>query len=147
MRLPREKEDTMATLTQSELLAGLKAQGAALGLRVRDDGAGLSGDMEAIRAKWFLGSRKVAYRMLCRLADAEHTVHFREAVIEKSWGMPPPTFTMEITRVSGWKRSGARIDRSVGGGGTLDSGRVREALEQTVTGAGWRFHLGGGRMP
>lgn len=128
-----------AVLTQSELLADLKAQAAALGLRVRDEG----GD----RAKWFLGSRKVAYRMSCRLAEAERAVHFREAISEKTWGMPPPTFTVEKTVVKGWKLSGERTDRALGGGGTLDYGRVREALQQTVTGAGWQFHLEGGRMP
>jgi hypothetical protein len=74
-----------AVLTQSELLADLKAQAAALGLRVRDEGGDrLSGEMEAIRAKWFIGSRKVAYRMSCRLAEAERAVHFREAISEKT---------------------------------------------------------------
>lgn len=137
-----------AVLTQSELLADLKAQTAALGLRVRDEGGDrLSGEMEAIRAEWFLGSRKVAYRMSCRLAEAERAVHFREAISEKTWGMPPPTFTVEKTVVKGWKLSGERTDRALGGGGTLDYGRVREALQQTVTGAGWQFHLEGGRMP
>jgi hypothetical protein len=137
-----------AVLTQSELLADLKAQAAALGLRVCDEGGDrLSGEMEAIRVKWFLGSRKVAYRMSCRLAEAERAVHFREATSEKTWGMPPPTFTVEKTMVKGWKLSGERTDRAPGGGGTLDYGRVREALQQTVTGAGWQFHLEGGRMP
>jgi hypothetical protein len=83
-----------AVFTQSALLAGLKAQAATLGLAVRDEGSdGLTGEMESIRAKWFLGGRKVSYRMSCRLAEAEHSVRFREAVVEKTWGMPPPTFS------------------------------------------------------
>ena len=135
-------------LSQSELLAALKKEAAALGLAVRDEGSdGLAGEVESIRAKWFLGSRKVSYRMSCRLTEADRSVHFREAVVEKAWGLPPPTFTVEKTMVKGWKLSGKRTDRALGGGGTIDYGRVREALEQMVTGAGWRFHLEGGRMP
>jgi hypothetical protein len=38
-------------------------------------------------------------------------------------------------------------DVSVGGGGSLNYGQVRNALEQAVAAAGWNFHLEGGRMP
>ena len=135
-------------LGKSDLLAGLKSKAAALGLSLHEDGKdGLSGEIESIRAKWILGSRKAVYRMSCRLAEAEHTMLFREAVIEKSWGLPPPTFTVEKTTTTGWKRSGARTDVSVGGGGTIDYARVRNALEQAATAAGWQFRLEGGRLP
>lgn len=136
-------------LGTAALLAELKSRAAALGLTLADDGRnGLRGEVESILAKWFLGSRKVVYRMTCRAAEPEHTVLFREAVIEKSWGMPPPTFTREKTTVAGWKRSGARTDVAVGGGGgTVDYGGVRNALQQAVTEAGWQFHLEGGRLP
>ena len=33
------------------------------------------------------------------------------------------------------------------GGGKLDFARAREALKQTISGAGWTFHLEGGRAP
>jgi len=135
-------------LGTSALLAGLTSKAAALGLDLHDDGkGGLSGEIESIRAKWFLGGRKVVYRMSCRVAEVEHAVLFREAVIEKSWGMQPPTFTVEKTTVSGWKRSGERTDVAVGGGGTVDYARVREALQQAAADAGWQFHLEGGRLP
>jgi hypothetical protein len=49
--------------------------------------------------------------------------------------------------VSGWKRSGTRKDVSVGGGGTLDYAKVRDAVEKASAAAGWKFHLEGGRMP
>ena len=134
--------------TRPALLADLKAKAAALGLILHDDGkGGFGGEIETIRAKWFLGSRKVVYRMSCRPVEAEHAVLFREAVSEKSWGMPPPTFTVEKTTVSGWKRSGERTDVAVGGGGELDYARVREALQQAAADAGWQFHLEGGRLP
>jgi hypothetical protein len=138
----------MTELAKSDLLVNLKSQAAALGLAVHEAGGDkLTGDVESIRAKWLLGGRKVSYRMSCRLTETDHTVHFREMVSEKSWGIPPPTFSVETTTVSGWKRSGTRTDRSVGGGGTVDYARVRNALESTVTAAGWRFDLEGGRMP
>lgn len=135
-------------ITKSDLLAGLKSKAAALGLSVEDnDGDGLAGKMKSIRAKWLLGARTVTYRMSCRLDEVGRTVHFREAIIETSWGMPPPTFTTEWTGIKGWARSGERTDRSVGGGGTINYGQVREELKQTVSAAGWQFHLEGGRIP
>ena len=108
------------TLSAQDLLAALRKQAAILGLSVRD-GADreLRGEVESIGAKWWLGGRKVNYRMACRLAEAERTLHFREAVVEKSWGIPPPTLTVEKTTVSGWQRSGERTDVSLGGGGKL----------------------------
>ena len=136
------------TLSVQDLLAELRKQAAILGVTVRDSGAlELAGEVESIGAKWWLGGRKVNYKMACRLAEAERTLHFREAVVEKSWGIPPPTLTVEKTTVSGWKRSGERTDVSLGGGGKLDYARVREAVERTAVAAGWTFHLEGGRMP
>lgn len=136
-------------LSTNALLAELKKQAAILGLAVRD-GANqeLAGEAESIRAKWWLGGRKVRYRMACRPTETDHTLHFREAQIERSWGIPPPTLTIETTTTSGWKRSGQRSDVSLGGGGgTLDYAKVRDAVERAVTTAGWKFHLEGGRMP
>ena len=135
-------------LTKSHLLAGLRSKAAALGLSVEDnDGDGLAGKVKSIRAKWLLGARTVTYRMCCRLDDVAHTVHFREAIIETSWGIIPPTFTTTWTVIKDWARLGKRVDRSVGGGGTINCGQVREELKQTVSAAGWQFHLEGGRTP
>lgn len=136
------------TLSEGDLIAELQRQTAGCGLKVREDAQhGLSGEAEKIRAKWWLGGRKVAYRMSCRLTEGDHTVHFREAVVEHSWGIPPPTLTVETTSVSGWKRSGERDDVSVGGGGSLDYAKVRGAMETAIAAAGWKFHLEGGRAP
>lgn len=134
-------------LSTNDLNAELKKQAVALGLKVSDAKQGLAGEAESIGAKWWLGGRKVNYNMSCRLAEPDHTVHFREAVSERSWGIPPPTLTVEKTTVSGWKRSGERVDASIGGGGSLDYARVRDAVEKAVTASGWVFHLEGGRMP
>ena len=133
---------------KSELLGRLQARVKSLGLVQRSgDADALTGESESIRAKWFLGGRKVTYRMTCRLDEPAGVVRFREVVAEKSWGVPPPTLTVEKTSTKGWARSGSRKDVSVGGGGTVDYGAVRAALEQVVTGAGWRFELEGGRSP
>jgi len=134
--------------SEQDLLAGLKAGLGALGLAVREDGEhGLAGEAQPIRSKWWLGARTVTYRMSCRLSVAERTVQFRESISESSWGLPPPTATVEKTKVSGWKLSGERTDASPGGGGAIDYAQVRDAVEQAVTAAGWTFHLQGGRLP
>jgi hypothetical protein len=135
--------------SEPDLVAGLKTRLVALGLSVRDDAKqGLVGEAEPVRSKWWLGARTVTYRMSCRPSPADHTVQFRESVTESSWGLPPPTMTVERTKVSGWKLSGERTDVSAGGGGgALDYARVRNAVEQAVTAAGWTFHLQGGRLP
>ena len=135
-------------LSRNDLLTQIEKQTTALGLNTHaGSDSDLIGDVDKIGAKWWLGGRKVTYRMSCRPTDADHTLHFREATVERSWGIPPPTLTVEKTTVSGWKRSGERKDISVGGGGTLDYARVRDAVERAVSGAGWKFHLEGGRMP
>ena len=135
-------------LSETDLVAQLEKRSADLGLVLQADAAhGFRGEAESIKAKWWLGGRKVAYRMSCRLTEADHTVHFREMVIEKNWGIPPPTLTVESTSVSGWKRSGERHDVSLGGGGTLDYGKVRNAVEQASADAGWKFDFEGGRAP
>jgi hypothetical protein len=135
-------------LARRELLADLEKKAEALGLSVHDDAQeGCSGEVESIRAKWWLGGRKVVYRMSCRLTESDHTVHFREAAIERSWGIPPPTLTVETTTTRGWKLDEKRTDVSVGGGGSLNYGQVREAVEKATASAGWNFHLEGGRMP
>jgi hypothetical protein len=53
----------------------------------------------------------------------------------------------EKTNLSGWKLSGERSDVSAEGGGMIDYARIRDAVEQAVTAAGWKFRLQGGRLP
>ncbi len=133
--------------SEQDLLAALKARLGALGLTVHEDGQGLTGEAQPIRSKWWLGARTVNYRMSCRPSAVDRTVQFRESVTESSWGLPPPTVTVGKTKVSGWKLSGERTDASPGGGGAIDYAQVRDAVEQAVTAAGWKFHLQGGRLP
>ncbi|MCW5691991.1 MAG: hypothetical protein KIT48_06475 [Pseudolabrys sp.] len=137
--------DTATTTT--DLKARLKTALAAFGIAAAEKEGGLSGQAEKILAKWWLGSRKVSYRMSCRFDEAARTAHFREVVIEKSSGMPPPTLSVEVTTTSGWQRSGSRTDTSPAGGGKVDYGEVRNAVERAVKDAGWTFDFEGGRMP
>jgi hypothetical protein len=130
------------------MLDCLRARMAALGLGVHEEpGQELVGEMAAIRAKWWFGGRKVTYRMSCRLTEANHTLHVREVVVERTWGIPPPTFSVEAMMVSGWKLSGRRTDVSAGGGGSLDYARARKGIERAGVEAGWTIDFEGGRMP
>lgn len=134
--------------SRSELMAALTEKATGLGLRVSGEGEdGLRGEREAIKAKWWLGGRKVVYTMSCRLSEAERVVHFREAVSERAWGLPPPTLTVETQRISGWSRSGTRQETAVGGGGALDHAEVRDGLAAVTAAAGWQLRLEGGRLP
>ena len=138
----------MAMLNAVQLVTELKTKATALGLQLTDDGEGrLKGEDEKIRTKWFLGGRKAVYRISLQLAETERIVLLREAVVEKSWGLPPPTVSVEVETVSGWQRSGKRKDVSLGGGGDIDYALVRESLQKTVADAGWQFRLEGGRLP
>ena len=133
---------------KNALLAALKAQATALGLKPLEENAdGFRAEQENILVKWFLGQRKVLYRMSLHLTDADHSANFRELVKENSWGLLPPTLTVETTSISGWERSGTHKERSLAGGGKVDFGKVREALKKTIADAGWTFHLEGARIP
>ena len=135
-------------IDKNVLLAALKAQAKALGLTTIDENAeGFRAEQENILVKWLLGQRKVLYRMSVRLADADHTANYREMVKENSWGLLPPTLTVETTSISGWERSGTHEERSPAGGGKVDYGKVREALKKVIGDAGWTFHLEGARAP
>lgn len=131
----------------NDLKTQLKSALVEAGLTLTESSGALEGARESITSKWWFGGRKVTYRASCRLAEAERTVHFREVVVERSWGIPPPTLTVETTTTSGWKRSGTRTDVSASGGGQVDYARVREAVEKAVAAADWTFHLEGGRLP
>jgi hypothetical protein len=135
-------------LAWSDMVDSLRSHMAARGLSVHEEPQHeLVGEVTAIRAKWWFGGRTVTYRMSCRLTEADHTVHVREAVIERAWGIPPPTFGVETTTVRGWKLSGRRADVSTGGGGSLDYASARESVERASAEAGWTFDFEGGRMP
>jgi hypothetical protein len=127
-------------IAESDLMAKISDVVEAAGgtISSRDDHA-LIGTLTAIKAKWFFGGRKVTDRVTCRLVSDAHEVHLREVAIETSWGLPPPTFTLETTTQSGSRVTSIRTDRAIGGGGRLEFGRFRDAVEEASRQAGWSF--------
>jgi len=109
------------------------------GTIARQDSHALTGTLTAIKSKWFLGGRKVIDTVTCRLVPEAHEVHLRETAVESSWGLPPPTFTIETTVQSGARVTSTRTDKASGGGGRLEFGRFRDAVLQTTRDAGWAF--------
>lgn len=131
----------MSTIaTRSEILERLARAAAGQGLEVtkRTD-VELAAKREAITAKWLLGSRWLVYRLSLRLDEGAQVVRFREATMETSRGLPPPTFTIETETISGRTRSGTRRDVAPGGGGAIDYAAARGALEQVAREGGWGF--------
>jgi hypothetical protein len=129
-----------STLCQAELLSRLSAiatahNGTAL---TATDGT-ITGTLTAIKAKWILGGRKVTSNFTCTLDPANHAAHFRESAVESSWGLPPPTFTVETTSQLGSRVNTTRTDTGVGGGGRLEFGKFRQDFERAVQDAGWKF--------
>ena len=131
---------TVATFSQAELLARLTSIATSQGgTSSMPDDHTVTGTLTAIKSKWFLGGRKVTSNFTCTLDSARHEAHFRESAVESTWGMPPPTFTVQTTSQYGARVNTTRVDKSVGGGGILEFGKFREEVEQAVKDAGWEF--------
>ncbi len=131
---------TVTTFSQAELLKRVSLIASSHGgtSSILDDHT-VTGTLTAIKAKWLLGERKVTNNFTCTLDPASHEAHFRESAVETSWGMPPPTFTVQTTSQYGAQVKTTRVDKGVGGGGVLEFGTFRESVERTVKDAGWDF--------
>jgi hypothetical protein len=131
---------TINMLSQDELLARLSVIASSHGgtSSMLDDRT-VAGTLTAIKAGWFLGGRKVTSNFTCTLDPATHEAHFRESAVETSWGLPPPTFTVQTSSQYGARVKQTRVDTTAGGGGVLEFGRFRESVEQSVKDAGWAF--------
>ena len=131
---------TTSMLSQADLLSKLSAVATAnAGTTLKATDGTITGTLTAIKAKWILGGRKVTSNFRCTLDPATHEAHFRESAMESSWGLPPPTFTVETTSQFGSRVNTNRTDTGVGGGGTLQFGKFREDFERAVQDAGWKF--------
>lgn len=138
----------MASLSSAELIATLRSLAESDGLHpTASQTHSLTAEREIPLGKWFLGGRKAVYRMSCDLDDADHDVRFRESTLESSWGVPPPSFTTEVTSQSGTRTNQTTTVKWTSGGGTFDIGHVRSDIETAVSAAGWQFHLDAGRRP
>lgn len=121
--------------------AALKERCARAGSMLEERADCLGGEHDEIVARWFLGGRRVRRVVRCELDAAALVVRWHERFEERTWGIAPPTMSVERTATTGKARSGKRHDVSVGGGGTLAYGAVREAAEAVAREAGWRFEL------
>ena len=131
---------TVDAFSQAELLARLSSIASSHGgTSSMPDDHTVTGTVTAIKAKWFLGGRKVTSNFTCTLEPASHEAHFRESAVETAWGLPPPTFTVQTTTRYGTRVNQSRVDKGVGGGGVLEFGTFRESVEQAVKDAGWQF--------
>lgn len=137
----------MVPIPGSELLVRIVDLAHGRNVDASSDGASAAGHHDAIIAKWFLGGRKLTYKFSARLDEGARQLRFRESATESSWGIPPPTLTVEKSSQHGAHVSTSRTDTGIGGGGTLDYGRLRDAVEQAVRAAGWQFTLETGKMP
>ena len=131
---------TVTTFSEAELLKRVSLIASSHGgtSSIPDDHT-VTGTLTAIKAKWLLGERKVTNNFTCTLDPASHEAHFQESAVETSWGMPPPTFTVQTTSQYGAPVKATRVDKGVGGGGVLEFGTFRESVERTVKDAGWDF--------
>jgi len=131
---------TVTTFSPHELMQRLSLVASSHGgTSSMPDDHTVTGTLTAIKAKWFLGSRKVTSKFACVLDASAHEAHFRESAVESSWGLPPPTFTVQTTSQCGTRVNATRVDKSVGGGGLLEFGKFRESVERAVKDAGWEF--------
>ncbi len=133
---------TVNALSQAELLARLSSIASSNGgaASVSNDHT-VKGTLTAIKAKWLLGGRKVVSNFTCVLDAATHEARFRESAVASAWGLPPPTLSIQTTSQYGTRVKETRTDKGVGGGGVLEFGKFREAVERAVNDAGWRFVL------
>ena len=131
---------TVTRLSQAELLKRLSLIASSHGgTSATPDDRSVTGTLTAIKATWLLGGRKVTSNFTCTLDPATHEAHFRESAVESSWGLPPPTFTVQTTSQHGAHVKETRVDKGIGGGGILEFGAFRESVEQAVKEAGWEF--------
>lgn len=60
-------------------------------------------------------------------------------IVDRSWGIAPPGFKVESYSQSGTTVTSKTVEKAVGGGGTQELGRWRDACSTTVGAAGWVF--------
>lgn len=121
---------------RSRIVACATARGGSS--RTPDDRT-VEGTLTAITSQWFLGGRMVKNNFRCHLDAEAGTVRFRETAAESSWGLPPPTLTIQTTSQHGSRVNASRTDKTVGGEGTLEFGRFREDVEKAANDSGWTF--------
>ena len=112
-----------------------------LGMTVTGQDDLIGAEKEEIGARWMLGARSTRRKLSLRLDEATRTAIFREVVIDRGWGLPPPRLWAGAFAIKGRALSGRRVERSGWGGGEVDYAAPRERLRQLVEAAGWSFRI------
>lgn len=134
--------------TEDDLASDIVRRVNALGLTAAHAPDGeLVGRRTVLDARWPLGRRTIAYRMSCNLNATEGTLRFREAMVGRSCGLPPPARWWETTWIAGWRRSGRLAVSSTAGAGEIDYAAMRREIKAAAEAAGWTFVMEGGRLP
>ncbi len=111
------------------------------GCSVEGGQSSFAGELSAIVAGWWLGSRRVTYRYACDLDASRRAVRFRESITEVVQGLSPPALTFKQWRQSGLRVREARVDLWPGGRGGIRLGSLRDDFETIARSSGWRFEL------
>ncbi len=134
--------------SKRDVVANLKAVATVQGIAPQDDGdSGIRGRKETIKAKWFLGGNKSIYTFSCQLDEMARTATFRESILDKSWGIAPPSFNVQTYSQSGTTMTSSERQTSVGGGGVQEIGPMRAACARAIIQAGWQFKHEPMRLP
>ena len=107
----------------------------------------LRGELEVSLGRWMIGGHSIRYRCWCRLDEAARIVTFRESTTETSWGVPPPTVTVERRTKGSTTAPDAKGARTTDGGGRLDYAALRERFADATRQAGWEFRYEAGEQP
>jgi len=107
----------------------------------------LRGELDVSLGRWMIGGHSIKYRCWCRLDETARTVTFRESTTETSWGVPPPTVTVERRTQAGARVSETTVTSAPGGGGRLDYGALGERLAEVTRELGWEFRYEAGKKP
>lgn len=126
---------------RAALVAAIVAACGTAGLSLAEREGTLVGEQVHIAVRWILGSRTVRRVVRCEIDAGHGAVRWHERFVERSWGLMPPTLSVERSTISGARLSGTRRDASVAGGGALDYGAVRDAAERCAREAGWTFEV------
>ncbi len=136
-----------APLPKEALIDVLKRAARAHGMHChRVDHEGLRAELETTSARWFFGGRTVTYHVGCRLDEATHTVRFREAITDETWGIPAPFVWVE----RGPARpadAAQRPEAAPEPPGPIEYLRIRRDIEEAVRRAGWQFIFERGQKP
>ena len=109
------------------------------GWRVQRQDNLLTAEKCVIAAKWLLGSRRVEHRLRVRTDTPAGVVRFQETAKETTVGIPPPTLSITKTGQRGLMVTEERSDRSLGGGGHLHFGEMRDWFSNECVRQGWKF--------